>query len=82
MHTSYVNGKYHWPKTLSAALNFIFNYKWRKRHPVHKYEYREGVALKVKVNPGGFSVDCYNCGMSGHMARDCPETRKEEGGNY
>ena len=29
---------------------------------------------------GGFRVDCYNSGKSGHMAWDYPEPRKEEDG--
>ena len=35
----------------------------------------------TKGNPGGLRGDCYNFRKSGHMARGCPEPRKEEYGN-
>ena len=45
-----------------------------------KYTFSKGVALTTKGNTGGFKGDCYNCGKSEHMARDCPQPSKEEGG--
>ena len=75
------NYGYHWPKTLSASLNVLVNWKVGKRHPAQKYESSQVVALTTKGNPGGFRGYFYNFGKSGHMAWDCPEPSKEEGRN-
>ena len=57
MHTSYVNGKNCFPKTLSAAPNVLVNWKVEERPPIQQYESREVVSLTTKGNPGGFRED-------------------------
>ena len=48
MHNRYINGKYHWPKTLTASLNLLVYCRGGKRPPVHQYEYRKGIVLTTK----------------------------------
>ena len=58
------------------------NWKGGNRPPEQKYESRKGVILITQGNTDGFRGELYNCGKYGHMAGECPETRKEEGGKY
>ena len=81
MQTRYVNGEDRWSKTLLDAMDVLVNWKGGKRPPKKNYEFSEGIALKTKFNPSGFRGDCYNCGNSRHISRDCPEPRKYEGRN-
>ena len=62
MNNSYINGKERWPRTLSAALNALVNWKGEKIPPAQKYGSREGVFMTTKGNLGGFRGDCYNSG--------------------
>ena len=82
IYISYVNGEECWPKILSAALNVLVNWKGKKSPPAQQYKSSKGIYLTTKVNTGGFRSACYNCGKSRHMARDYPETMKEEGREY
>ena len=57
MHTSYLDSKNRWHKTLLASLNVVVNWKGGKRPPAQQYESSRGVALTIKGNTGWFRGD-------------------------